>query len=82
VGRTPIISGVIQPAKSRVRLVITRRVGRRNVRVGSFSLRARHGRFRKAFRLPARGLYSYRVLFAGDRSNVKASSSTLHIRAV
>jgi hypothetical protein len=82
VGRTPVVSGVIQPAKSRVRLVINRRVGKRNLRVGSFKLRARHGRFRKAFRLTTRGLYSYRVLFAGDRSNVKASSTTLHVRAV
>ncbi len=82
VGHTPIISGVIQPAKSRVRLVINRRVGHHNVRVASFKLRARHGRFRKAFRLPVRGLYSYRVLFRGDRSNAKASSTTLHIRAV
>ncbi|HEX6459177.1 MAG TPA: N-acetylmuramoyl-L-alanine amidase [Thermoleophilaceae bacterium] len=81
-GRTPIISGVIQPAKSRVRLVINRRVGRRNVRVASFTLRAKHGRFRKAYRLPAPGLYSYRVLFSGDRSNLKAGSSTVHIRAV
>jgi hypothetical protein len=82
VGRTPVISGVIQPAKSRVRLVINRRVGKRNVRVASFKLRAKHGRFRKAYRLRTRGLYSYRVIFAGDRSNAKASSTTLHIRAV
>jgi hypothetical protein len=52
------------------------------VRVASFKLRAKRGRFRKAYRLGAPGLYSYRVLFAGDRSNAKASSTTLHVRAV
>lgn len=82
VGRTPVIRGTIRPSKSRVRLVINRRVGKRNVRMASFKLRAKHGRFRKAYRLRVRGLYSYRVIFAGDRSNAKASSTTLHIRAV
>ena len=82
VGRTPVIRGTIKPSKSRVRLVINRRAGKHYVRVASFKLRARHGRFRKAYRLRSRGLYSYRVIFAGDHSNAKASSATLHIRAV
>jgi hypothetical protein len=82
VGQTPVISGSIQPAKTRLRLVINRVVGKRTVRVAGFRLRAKRGRFRKAFRLAAPGLYSYRVLFAGDTANVKASSTTLHVRAV
>ena len=48
----------------------------------SFRLRARHGHFRKSYRLPRAGLYSFRVLFAGDHANVKASSHTLHVRAI
>jgi hypothetical protein len=82
VGRTPTISGTIRPAKTNLRLVITRSAGGRSVRVASFNLRATRGRFRKSFRLPARGLYSYQVLFAGDRANVRASSAALHVRAV
>jgi hypothetical protein len=82
VGRTPTISGTIRPAKTNLRLVITRRAGGRSVRVASFNLRATRGHFRKSFRLPARGLYSYQVLFAGDRANVRASSAALHVRAV
>jgi hypothetical protein len=82
VGQTPVISGVIQPAKAQVRLVINRAASGRAVRVASFELRARHGRFRKAYRLTAPGLYSYRVLFPGDAANLKASSTTLHVRAV
>jgi hypothetical protein len=82
VGKTPVISGVIQPSKSIVRLVINRKAGKRNVRVASFRLRAKRGRFRKAYRLRTPGLYSYRVIFAGDRSNAKASSTTVHVRAV
>jgi hypothetical protein len=77
-----MISGVIQPSKSIVRLVINRKAGKRNVRVASFRLRAKRGRFRKAYRLRTPGLYSYRVIFAGDRSNAKASSTTVHVRAV
>jgi hypothetical protein len=82
VGRTPTISGTITPAKTRLRLIVNRKVGQRQVRMKSFRLRARHGHFRKAYRLPVAGLYSYRVLFAGDAANVKASSTTLHVRAV
>ena len=62
--------------------MINRVVGKRTVRVASLRLRAKRGRFRKAFRLAASGLYSYRVLFAGDTANIKSSSTTLHVRAV
>jgi hypothetical protein len=82
VGRTPTISGTITPAKSKVWLIVSRRVGTRQVRMKSFLLHPTAGRFRKSYRLPAAGLYSYRVLFAGDASNTKASSTTLHVRAV
>jgi len=82
VGRTPAISGTIAPAKSRLLLVITRKSGRRTTRVASFSLRARGGRFSKSYRLPAAGLYSYRVTFAGDRANAPAGSATVRVRAL
>ena len=82
VGQTPLISGVIQPAKARVRLIINRVVRGRTVRVASIQLRVIRGRFRKAYRLSVPGLYSYRVLFPGDAANLKAGSTTLHVRAV
>jgi hypothetical protein len=82
VGQTPVISGTITPAKTRLRLIVNRVAGKKQVRVASVRLRVSHGHFRKAIRLGVAGLYSYRVLFAGDKSNVKASSSTLHVRAV
>jgi hypothetical protein len=82
VGQTPTISGVIQPAKSRLWLVIKRRVGKRDVRVRSILLRTTRGRFRKSFRLAAPGLYSYQVVFHGDAANLKVSSTSLHVRAV
>ena len=82
VGQTPVISGTVKPAKTRLRLIVNRVVGKKQRRVASIRLRVKHGHFRKAFRLGARGLYSYRVLFAGDRSNRKARSTTLHVRAV
>jgi N-acetylmuramoyl-L-alanine amidase len=82
VGQTPVISGVIQPAKTRVRLIINRVAAGHTVRVASIQLRTTGGRFRKAYRLTVAGLYSYRVLFPGDAANLKASSTTLHVRAV
>jgi N-acetylmuramoyl-L-alanine amidase len=82
IGQTPVISGVIQPAKKRVRLIINRVTAGRTVRVASIQLRTTRGRFRKAYRLRISGLYSYRVLFPGDAANLKAGSTTLHVRAV
>jgi hypothetical protein len=82
VGQTPTISGTITPAKTSLRLIVNRAVGKRQVRVASIRLRPSHGHFRKSFRLGTAGLYSYRVLFAGDAANVKAGSTTLHVRAV
>jgi N-acetylmuramoyl-L-alanine amidase-like protein len=82
VGRAAVISGTISPAKSRLRLVITRKSGTRTTRVASFSLRARGGRFRQSYRLPAPGLYSYRVTFGGDRANAPAGSATIRVRAL
>ncbi len=82
VGRTPVISGTIRPSKTRLRLIVNRKVGRRQVRMKSFTLRATGGHFRKAYRLPVAGLYSFRVLFAGDAANAGASSTTLRVRAV
>jgi hypothetical protein len=50
--------------------------------MASFKLVVKRGHYRKSYRLPLRGLYSYRVIFAGDKANLKASSTTLHVRAV
>ncbi|HEY1593871.1 MAG TPA: N-acetylmuramoyl-L-alanine amidase [Thermoleophilaceae bacterium] len=82
VGRTPTISGSIAPAKTSLRLVVNRQVGKKLERVASFKLRVTNGQFRKSYRLTVPGLYSYRVIFAGDAANVKASSTTLHVRAL
>ncbi|HEY2600112.1 MAG TPA: N-acetylmuramoyl-L-alanine amidase [Thermoleophilaceae bacterium] len=82
VGRTPTISGTIRPAKGTLRLIVNREVGTTFTRVASIRLATQKGNFRKSWRLPAPGLYSYRVVFSGDAANSAAGSITLHVRAV
>jgi hypothetical protein len=82
VGRTPTLSGSIRPAKARLLLTVRRKSGRRTVRVARIALHPAQGRFRKSFRLRARGLYGFRVTFGGDGANASAGSQTLHVRAL
>ena len=80
-GQTPVVSGRIAPPKSRVVVVVQRQVGARTSRVARFSVRARGGRFRKAYRLRAPGLHRFYAVFPGDRSNSPATSEAIHVRA-
>jgi N-acetylmuramoyl-L-alanine amidase len=82
VGRTPTVAGTIQPAKSRLLLVIQRKTGRGFARAATLKLRAKKGRFRKSWRLRDAGLYRYRVVFVGDNANIRASSPRVYLRAV
>jgi N-acetylmuramoyl-L-alanine amidase len=82
VGRTPQILGTIAPAKSRVTVVVQRRIGTRNQRVGVFRVRASGGRFRKGFRFSRPGLYRFYAVFPGDRANLAATSAAFYVRAV
>ena len=82
VGRTPIVEGAIDPPRTRVTIVVERRVGRRDVRVASYRLRPRGGVFRKGHRLRAPGLYRFRAVFTGDGLNRSASSASVYVRAV
>ena len=81
VGRTPVISGRIHPAKSGLVLVAERRVGRRWVRVRRDVLRVRRGSFRKAVRLARPGLHRVIVVFPGDGANLGVGASPVYVRA-
>ena len=81
VGRTPVISGAVQPAKSRVVMVVDRRGGGVSRRVARVTVRTLAGNFRKGFRLRTRGLYRFRVLFPGDRAHLPVSAPPVHVRA-
>jgi hypothetical protein len=81
VGRTPVISGRITPAKGGLIFVVERRVGRRWVRVGREVLRVRRGAFRTAVRLARRGLHRMTVVFPGDKANLGVGASPVFVRA-
>ena len=82
VGQTPIVAGRIRPARSRVEVVVQRREGSRNVRVATFQVRARGGRFRKGVRVKTSGLYRFYVRFRGDQQNLSATSVPFYVRVV
>jgi hypothetical protein len=81
-GQTPVVQGTIRPAKARLMVIVERRDGGTLRRVAADRIRARSGRFRKAFRLTRPGLYRFRVVFAGDSANPRAESPAFHIRVV
>jgi hypothetical protein len=76
------VAGTIAPRRTRLTLVVQRRAGRRNVRVATVAVRARAGRFRKAFRVRSPGLYRFYVRVAGDRDTLSATSAPFYIRVV
>jgi hypothetical protein len=83
VGRTPVISGRISPAKGRLVMVVERRRSRgRFVRVAREVLRTRRGAFRRGVRLRAPGLHRVTLVFPGDRANLPVSSARVHVRAL
>jgi N-acetylmuramoyl-L-alanine amidase len=82
VGARAVLSGRITPRKSRVLLVVERRVGKVDKRIGTLRLRAKGGHFRAGYRLRGAGLYRYRAVFPGDKNSLAATSIALHVRAL
>jgi hypothetical protein len=82
VGQTPIVAGRIQPSRTNIEVVVQRREGSRNLRVATFRVRARNGRFRKGVRVTRPGLYRFYARFRGDRDNLSATSVPFYIRVV
>lgn len=81
VGQAVTLSGTVQPSKTRLVLVVERRVGKVRSR-GVLKLGARRGSFARAYRLRSAGLYRFYVSFAGDKANASAKSTAVYVRAV
>ncbi|MFL5826881.1 MAG: peptidoglycan recognition protein [Thermoleophilaceae bacterium] len=81
VGGKAILRGRVTPRKSRVLLVVKRRVGKVDRKLGTLRLRANGGRFSASYKLRGPGLYSYQAVFPGDGNSLSASSLALHVRA-
>ena len=79
-GQTPVISGSVAPAKTKLVLVVQRREGRTNRTVANVPVRARRGRYRKGFRVRVPGLYRFYVAFRGDKDNQPAQSPGVYVR--
>ena len=83
VGRTPVISGRISPAKRRLVMVVEHRRGRGGFRrVRREVLRVRGGEFRRGVRLGAPGLHRVTLVFTGDRRNLPVSGEAVYVRAL
>jgi hypothetical protein len=81
VGRTPVVSGHIAPAKSRLVLVVATRARGGWRRIARVPVRARRGEFRKGIRLRRPGLHRVTVVFTGDPANLPVGSAPVHVRA-
>jgi N-acetylmuramoyl-L-alanine amidase len=81
VGQTVTLSGTVQPNKTRLQLVVERRVGKKRS-TGTLSLRARRGKFARTYRFHSSGLFRFYVKFAGDKANAATTSSAVYVRAV
>lgn len=81
VGQAVTLSGTVQPSKTRLVLVVERRLGRTKSR-GVVKLGTRRGRFAKAYRFRSAGLYRFYVSFPGDKGNASAKSTAVYVRAV
>jgi hypothetical protein len=80
-GQTVTLSGTVQPNKTRLQLVVERRVGKKKS-VGTLALRARSGRFARIYRFHSTGLYRFYVKFAGDKANSASKSTAVYVRAL
>ena len=80
-GQTVTLSGTVQPNKTRLQLVIERRVGKKKS-VGTLALRARSGKFARTYRFHSTGLFRFYVKFAGDKANSASKSTAVYVRAV
>src|SRR3954452_24275907 len=79
VGQTVTLSGTVQPNKTRLQLIVERRVGQKKS-VGTLSLRASQGRFRRTYRFHSSGLFRFYVRFAGDKANAATASTAVYVR--
>jgi hypothetical protein len=80
-GQTVTLSGTVQPSKTRLQLVVERRVGKKRS-TGTLSLRARRGRFARTYRFHSTGLFRFYVKFAGDKGNGASKSTAVYVRAL
>jgi hypothetical protein len=80
-GQTVTLSGTVQPNKTRLQLVVERRVGKKKS-VGTLALRARSGKFARTYRFHSTGLYRFYVKFAGDKANSASKSTAVYVRAL
>jgi hypothetical protein len=81
VGQTVTLSGTVQPNKTRLQLVVERRVGKQRS-TGTLSLRARRGRFARSYRFHSSGLFRFYVKFPGDKGNGSSKSGAVYVRAL
>jgi hypothetical protein len=81
VGETVTLSGTVQPNKTRLVLVVERRLGKTRNR-GTLKLGARAGRFKRTYRFHSAGLFRFYVTFAGDKANAAAKSGAVYVRAL
>src|SRR4051794_28873248 len=81
VGQTVTLSGIVQPNKTKLVLVVERRIGKKRD-AGTLVLRAKRGKFARTYRLHSSGLFRFYVKFAGDSANAPAKSSAVYVRAV
>jgi hypothetical protein len=80
VGQTVTLSGTVQPNKTRLQLVVERRMGKKRS-TGTLALRARAGKFTRTYRFHSSGLFRFYVRFVGDNGNAAARSSAVYVRA-
>jgi N-acetylmuramoyl-L-alanine amidase len=80
VGQTVTLSGTVQPNKTRLQLVVERRMGKKRS-TGTLALRARAGKFARTYRFHSSGLFRFYVRFVGDKGNAAANSGAVYVRA-
>ena len=81
VGQTVTLSGTVQPNKTRLVLVVERRMGKVKD-TGTLKLGASRGRFKRTYRFHSAGLFRFYVKFAGDNGNAAAKSGAVYVRAL
>ena len=81
VGQTVTLSGTVQPNKTRLQLIVERRIGKKRS-VGTLALRASRGRFARSYRFHSAGLFRFYVKFPGDKANAASKSTAVYVRAL
>jgi N-acetylmuramoyl-L-alanine amidase len=81
VGQTVTLSGTVQPNKTKLQLVVERRIGNKRS-VGTLALRARSGKFARTYKFHSSGLFRFYVKFAGDKGNAATKSTAVYVRAL